>query len=74
MLQRIITILSRIGHWRGTRHFHERSKRRRIGTDRDNSGNNFIVQETTLFFVHNGSVSIALFFRLLSIFLNLVRL
>jgi hypothetical protein len=24
-----ITILARIGHWRGTRHFHERSKRRR---------------------------------------------
>jgi len=37
-------------------------------------GNNFIVQGTILLFVNSGSMSIALFFDLLSIFPNLDRL
>jgi hypothetical protein len=37
-------------------------------------GNNFIVQGTTLLFVYRSSFVYTYFFRLLSIFLNLVRL
>jgi hypothetical protein len=51
--------------------------KRRFGFCREEHyflGKNFIFQERTLFFIYNGSVSITLFFCLLSIFLNPVRL